>query len=518
MNSTRTWSIIGLLATMVMIMTGCRDDFPPSPGNPTTEPLRNIPWRLVSYQTIGGTVVNVATQKATIGFGDSTNMSGYTGCNQFGGECLIDTATGAMTLRNIWATKRWCGDNSIEPLYVNALEKVNSYKLTATTLHLYPTNDSVAVLNYVRDSVLIPPPPPPTQKNGAIFFNQFPTGIQLGSALEPIFNVMRTDDRGLTLTQLEKQSLLSSAPRGGYLAYFVHEYMKGSWNLDNVVMRAKSDGSGAHFIMTDSLDYLDITSVAISPDGEHVAVATMSKIAVPPFPRYELFIFKANSGSVLIDRFGIQEPGTTPTFSPDSKKIAFYGFNNTVEVATIGSGTTTTIATNAYFYGPGATTTNASYGRGGLDWSPDGNSIAYTGRGGIRPERDIFIVDANGKLAPVNVTNDAADDFWPVLSPDGTAIAFSSELVPGIYQVAMTQIDPVTGTWSAKKKLSPDRLIAVVLHDLFPQWSPDGKEILYTSFPTLPEALHGGTLEVVDIATRTPTTIANNVYKGFWER
>lgn len=512
MNSTRTWSIIGLLATMVMIMTGCRDDFPPSPGNPTTEPLRNIPWRLVSYQTIGGTVVNVATQKATIGFGDSTNMSGYTGCNQFGGECLIDTATGAMTLRNIWATKRWCGDNSIEPMYMNALEKMTSYKLTATTLHLYSTNDSVAVLNYVRDSVLIPPPPPPTNNRG-IFFNQTPAGANPTTTLEPIYDVMGTNDRGLTLTRFDQDALLSGPPRGGRIAYLLAK------NNAFSIISAKTDGSDRKVVMQDSGVYLiDPTSIIVSPDGMLISIAAMNSLTLPPFVRYSVMILDLNGN--IIDIFGIEEPGTTPVFSPDSRKIAFYGFNNTIEVAVIGSGTTATVATNAYpfTYGTGASAPNAVYGRGGLDWSPDGRYISYVGLRGSGNERDIFIVNPIGAQGPINVTNDAADDFWPVWSPDGTSIAFSSIFVTGIYQVAMTQIDPVTGTWSSKKKISPNRLIAVVLHDLFPQWSPDGKEVMYTSFLTLPEFQQGGILEVVDIATQTPSTIASGVYKGFWER
>lgn len=526
MNNKRMWRVIGILAAMMIAITGCKDEFPPSPGDPTdttkgdptkTNPIKGTQWRLISYQTTSGTVVNVASQKATITFGDSASVGGYTGCNQFGGECLIDTATHAMTLRNIFSTERWCNDIYIEPMYLNTLLNVASYKLTTTTLHLYAANDTVAVLNYTKDSVIIPPPPP-TKKNGPIFFNQFPAGGVSGSALEPIFNLMRTDDRGLTISEIEKKTLLSSAPSGGKLAYFVNNYVGKYYSFNNVIMRANSDGTDQHFILTDSLYDIDVASVAISPNGKRVAVATMSKIAVPPFARYEIMIFEADAGSILVDRFGIQELGATPTFSPDGKFIAFYGFNNSVEVAEIGSRKTTPIANNAYLLGPDAGTSNAAYGRGGLDWSPDGRYITYTGRNGSGNERDIFIVAANGGSVPVNITNDAADEFWPVWSPDGTRIAFSNTFVTGIYQVAMTQLDPATGGWSAKKKISPDRLITVVLHDLFPQWSPDGKEVLYTSFTTLPEFQQGGTLEVVDLATRTPSTIASGVYKGFWER
>ncbi|MCC7439638.1 MAG: PD40 domain-containing protein [Armatimonadetes bacterium] len=507
-NRLNHWRSIGMMALTLALLAGCRDDFPPAPTNPAPSPLRNIIWSLASYQTTNGAVVNVASHQATITFTAPNSMGGYTGCNQFGGEYSADTATSSMTLRNIFATERWCGENSIEPMYMNTLQNVTSYKLTATTLHLYATNDTVAILNFTLDSVLVPTPPP-TGKNGGIFFNQlFHTGSL--SSLEPIYNLMGTDDRGLTVRQLDKPMLLSSAPRGGRIAYLANDPAGPMQSLVTI----KTDGTDRRVHLTDSIYSIDVASVAISPDGKRVAVATMSKVAVPPFARYELFIFAVDGG--LIDQFGIQELGATPVFSPDGNKIAFYGFNNTVEVATIGSGKSDPVATNAYPSKSG-TPTKITYGRGGLDWSPDGRSITYVGRG-IGSDQDIFIVAASGGSAPVNVTNDAADDFWPTWSPDGTSLAFSSTFVTGIYQLAMAQMNPATGTWSAKQKLSPDRLIAVVLHDLFPQWSPNGKEVLYTSFPQLPEFAQVGTLEVVDVATRTPSIIASGVYKGFWER
>lgn len=175
-NRLNHWRSIGMMALTLALLAGCRDDFPPAPTTPAPSPLRNIIWSLASYQTTNGAVVNVASHQATITFTAPNSMGGYTGCNQFGGEYSADTATSSMTLRNIFATERWCGENSIEPMYMNALQNVTSYKLTATTLHLYATSDTVAILNFTLDSVLVPTPVP-TGKNGGIFFNQlFHTG------------------------------------------------------------------------------------------------------------------------------------------------------------------------------------------------------------------------------------------------------------------------------------------------------------------------------------------------------
>ena len=57
-------------------------------------------------------------------------------------------------------------------------------------------------------------------------------------------------------------------------------------------------------------------------------------------------------------------------------------------------------------------------------WSPDGTRIAFTSN--ISDEfQDIWVMDANGSN-PVQLTSNEAFDAYPEWSPDGSLIAFSS--------------------------------------------------------------------------------------------
>ena len=68
------------------------------------------------------------------------------------------------------------------------------------------------------------------------------------------------------------------------------------------------------------------------------------------------------------------------------------------------------------------------------DWSPDGAWIAYsvTNHGSAE---DIYIVDAAGTRAPVNVSNHPNDDFHPLWSGDGKRLAWASRTDDGFYSI-----------------------------------------------------------------------------------
>jgi dipeptidyl aminopeptidase/acylaminoacyl peptidase len=70
------------------------------------------------------------------------------------------------------------------------------------------------------------------------------------------------------------------------------------------------------------------------------------------------------------------------------------------------------------------------------DIAPDGMEVALaadTDRSGIDPNLDVFVVPADGG-SPKNITADnAANDFAPLYSPDGKAIAFRRQLIKDFY-------------------------------------------------------------------------------------
>ena len=95
--------------------------------------------------------------------------------------------------------------------------------------------------------------------------------------------------------------------------------------------------------------------------------------------------------------------------------------------------------------------------------SPDATLIAYASDRSGEGNLDIWVQPVNGGKA-VRLTSHETDDHQPAFSPDGARIAFRSERDGGgIY------IMPALG--------GEPRL--VVRNGVRPQFSPDGKNILY---------------------------------------
>lgn len=151
-------------------------------------------------------------------------------------------------------------------------------------------------------------------------------------------------------------------------------------------------------------------------------------------------------------------------------------------------------------------------------WSPDGSRIAFSSnRDG---KNEIYLMDADGSNVK-RLTNNVADDGNPVWSPDGHRLLFDSERdgnreiyimdADGGNQIRLTRNNAVdtTATWSPEGNLiafasnrdtgppyNPYNLDIYVMnadgsevrrivddleYDVGPQWSPDGRKILFMS-------------------------------------
>jgi TolB protein len=100
-------------------------------------------------------------------------------------------------------------------------------------------------------------------------------------------------------------------------------------------------------------------------------------------------------------------------------------------------------------------------------WSPDGSAIAFTSdRDG---NEEIYVVKADGS-EPRNLTNWRGDDQHGSWSPDGRKIVFQSER-KGNTDVYVVNVD---GTGLRRLTRNPDE-------DASPAWSPDGSTIAFES-------------------------------------
>ncbi|MBI4726555.1 PD40 domain-containing protein [candidate division TA06 bacterium] len=99
--------------------------------------------------------------------------------------------------------------------------------------------------------------------------------------------------------------------------------------------------------------------------------------------------------------------------------------------------------------------------------SPDGTKIAFSSKRDGNPE--IYIMDASGQN-PKRITNNPDLDYMPSFSPDGKSLAYISDR-DGNNEIYLFDLQ------SQKER----RMTANKFDDLFPRFSPDGGEIYFLS-------------------------------------
>lgn len=105
-------------------------------------------------------------------------------------------------------------------------------------------------------------------------------------------------------------------------------------------------------------------------------------------------------------------------------------------------------------------------------WSPDGSQVAFslTGRDGFS---HLWVADADGSSRPRQITEGDNVDDNPRWSPDGERLVFSS-IRDGDYDWRLFTI-AVDGSGPPEPVGSTDG------HSVFPDWSPDGRYLVYAN-------------------------------------
>jgi Tol biopolymer transport system component len=178
---------------------------------------------------------------------------------------------------------------------------------------------------------------------------------------------------------------------------------------------------------------------------------------------------------------------TDPESSPDGSKIAFS--RATYTYRDVGGGTTEEIYTQDIYVmnadGSGlreiADDPALDYGPA---WSPDGSKIAFVSNrdapvdAAYANSYDIYVTNADGTGEPIRISGQPGNESDLNWSPDGSKLLYVS--------TADTPAFPNPGGDAEIYVMNPDgtgvsRLTDNTAYDSTPDWSPDGKEIAFSS-------------------------------------
>jgi TolB protein len=234
----------------------------------------------------------------------------------------------------------------------------------------------------------------------------------------------------------------------------------------------------------------------LSPDGKKIVFdSNRNRAEGEPINTSDLFLMNTDgTDQTLLTR------GGSPTWAPGNDNIAFHAS---------ASGTGTPLRTD-----PGAATTDSDIFIANVDdllsgveqprnitnspnmidddpdWSPDGQSIAYTAHdvGDEGPNfpnppfnsnsAEIYVHNADGTGAPERLTFNAEEERGPSWSPDGTRIAFSCRRGPLVRGLPSFEICVMDADGSNLVQLTNNNV-----QDLTVTWSPDGQQIVFHQTP-----------------------------------
>lgn len=279
---------------------------------------------------------------------------------------------------------------------------------------------------------------------------------------------------------------------------FVATWSAGVWNIRQITARGDDDGE------------INEGSVAVSPDGRLITFTTELYNASMRYRYLRTYVVAADGSGPGAPLAVSASSGAAPVFSRDGRRMAFYGIsgqrsygNETVKIYVydVEKGEARSVADVIRDFreesGPM------------LDWSPDGSRIAYTDLGdgdnsAISP-LEIRVAASDGSGSVRTIARSAA---CPVWSPDGRRIYYCG----GGYGWKLVAMN-ADGSGVPDTLRSEDPRL-----ELFPQVSPDGKNLVYTAHTGDPEKTPGA-ISVLDLADPSrATTITTSGHRGFWIR
>lgn len=226
---------------------------------------------------------------------------------------------------------------------------------------------------------------------------------------------------------------------------------------------------------------------ALSPDGRRI-VFESNRLRAEGEPANISHLFLMNTDGTSQTPL---VPGSSATWSPDGKRIAFH--NSASGKGELISGLPGAASNDSDIFilnvddflskkSPARNiTNNPDTVDDDPDWSPDGKKIAFTSHSVTDDQTnsvtaEIYVLDGGGKGKPRRLTNNKEEERAPDWSPDGKLIAYScrkGEVVEGrlfgTFEICIMNADG-----SGQKRITNNRV-----PELTVSWLPDGKRLMF---------------------------------------
>jgi serine/threonine-protein kinase len=192
------------------------------------------------------------------------------------------------------------------------------------------------------------------------------------------------------------------------------------------------------------------TWVRVSPDGTRIVMEVQDPVNT------DIWMFDVRRGT--FERFTTAAGHDRwPLWTPDGQRIVFASGTSLMWKAANGTGEAETLATGLPFAA-------RPYG-----WSMDKLSLVYDQE---NVSSDLFLLPLHGKREPRALVANDFRNHRPAISPDGQWIAYTSNET-GREEI---YVRPFAGVGAGRSQISSEGGIS-------PVWSPDGRELLYSSPP-----------------------------------
>lgn len=233
-----------------------------------------------------------------------------------------------------------------------------------------------------------------------------------------------------------------------------------STTYDTGIEQTGLDGSGSTPLTT-TLDVIKAQMPNYCHTQNQVVFVALPKdyqgdLSATTFPS-QVFVYNVDSKQ-LFRLTNDKASYSSPAYSPDCSRIAVIR----TEASGTNAGSDVYLIDTASLAQTALTSDASAYTEASPKWSPDGTQLTYSAFPKDSPQNsDIIVRRADPSSTPLVVVKDPSDDVFPVFSPDGKYLAFSSnrgayydiyvldQQTNIVYQLTNTVDEDYPGAWGS---------------------------------------------------------------------